>query len=373
MEKRNSFAIKRRMTERMIWHAEQPLLKEPNYPGALLDLAARIAPHGYQVQALHLCRKAANLGDALTQCRARQVVASFVPGYHIPMMNDLKRNAAWEEALQRAIRPGMRVLEIGTGAGMLAMMAARAGAQVVTCEFYEVVAAVAEETVKLNGFQDRIQIHAKSSRDLELGSDLETRAELLFCDNFSDNMFSFQPLASIADARRRLLKPGAPCIPAAASVRLALGQWSGYARFFQAVRNLDFDLSPVASFIPDSIDLELGDPGTSLHSSVAEAFRFDFSQSRFPEHDSAQAKVEVLHDCEVNGIVQWIRLDLDSQTFLEARPEPGQVSFSNPRFHPLPSPLQLKAGDKVTIQAQHNGKDMLLYLEEGPAAASTPS
>ena len=42
---------------------------------------------------------------------------------------------AYDAALRRAIRPGCRVLEIGTGSGLLAMMAARAGAaQVVTCE-----------------------------------------------------------------------------------------------------------------------------------------------------------------------------------------------------------------------------------------------
>jgi protein arginine N-methyltransferase 7 len=43
------------------------------------------------------------------------------------MINDLPRNAFYKTALDLAVRPGCTVLEIGTGSGLLSMLAARAG------------------------------------------------------------------------------------------------------------------------------------------------------------------------------------------------------------------------------------------------------
>jgi type II protein arginine methyltransferase len=55
-----------------------------------------------------------NLDSALTNA---------VPTWHFSMMNDAPRNAAYDEAIRRVV-PGRSVLDIGTGAGLLAMMAA---------------------------------------------------------------------------------------------------------------------------------------------------------------------------------------------------------------------------------------------------------
>ncbi len=151
------------------------------------------------------------------------------------MMNDARRNETWDKALRAAIRPGMHVLEIGTGAGMLALMAARAGAQkVVTCEIDEVPAALARELAARNGYADRISVITKRSQDLKLGVDLERPADLLFCDIFADDFFDFDPLTAIADARKRLLAPDARTVPAAGGVRYALAHHSDYRRSYHA-------------------------------------------------------------------------------------------------------------------------------------------
>lgn len=55
-------------------------------------------------------------------------VVEAVNDFHFAMINDHARNCFYRSALQKAITPGDLVLEIGTGSGLLAMLAARAGA-----------------------------------------------------------------------------------------------------------------------------------------------------------------------------------------------------------------------------------------------------
>lgn len=55
-------------------------------------------------------------------------------------------------------RPGERVLELGTGIGLAAVLAARAGCQVVATDVVPEAAACARENAALNGVGDRIEV-----------------------------------------------------------------------------------------------------------------------------------------------------------------------------------------------------------------------
>lgn len=331
---------------------------------SLLDMAKTLEGERKSIEALALCRKVLVLaaGEPDICARTRRFLADLMPGYHLVLLNDARRGPAWDRALRAAIRPGMHVLEIGTGAGILAMMAARAGAaSVTTCEFHPLVAQVARDIIAHNGLTDRINVICKSSLDLKVGVDLERPADVVFCDNFSDDMFSFAPLNSMADARARLLAPGAVSVPAAASVRLALAGWKGYASLFSAGQSCGFDISPAEVFAPESVDTEIGDPGMRLLSQDLDAFRFDFSDLTYPEKEETEILLEAADDCVVNGVAQWIRLELDADTVLEARPEPGAAFFSNPRFYPIIPPRQVKKGEVMRVHARHDATSLSVW------------
>ena len=101
-------------------------------------------------------------------------VADAVAGSaYLDMLNDAPRNAAFAAAIA-AVAPGRRVLDIGTGTGLLALLAAAAGASEVTaCEVFPPMAAAARATAAANAVRGggRVRVVTKRSSELVVGSD----------------------------------------------------------------------------------------------------------------------------------------------------------------------------------------------------------
>ena len=72
-------------------------------------------------------------GDLKIQAFLRELYTSQVRPWHFRMMNDTARSRAYDAAIRRAAQTDHAVLEIGTGSGLLSMMAARAGAAWSAC------------------------------------------------------------------------------------------------------------------------------------------------------------------------------------------------------------------------------------------------
>jgi ribosomal protein L11 methyltransferase len=61
-------------------------------------------------------------------------------------------------ALQERIRPGMRVLDLGTGSGILALAAAKLGASVTALDISDIAVRVARDNVEANQLTDAIEV-----------------------------------------------------------------------------------------------------------------------------------------------------------------------------------------------------------------------
>jgi SAM-dependent methyltransferase len=141
----------------------------------------------------------------------------MVPRWHFDMLADSARNRALVAAIEQLVQPDDLVLDIGTGAGLTALAAARVGAQVITCEANPVVAELARQVCAANGYPE-IKVLALPSTELEIPKHLPRRADVLVAEVFDSDLFSEGAVPTFNDARERLLVDAPTLIPHAATV-----------------------------------------------------------------------------------------------------------------------------------------------------------
>lgn len=125
------------------------------------------------------------------------------------MVSDRTRTAPFVEALRQAIKPGDVVLDIGTGAGIFALLACRFGA----ARVYAVEPNDAIEVAKLCARDvpgsERITWIKGFSTEL----DLPEKVDVVIGDLHGTLPLYPGNISSMMDARRRLMKPGGRIIP----------------------------------------------------------------------------------------------------------------------------------------------------------------
>lgn len=287
---------------------------------------------------------------------AEWLLTQLVPLWHIPMMNEPERNQAFHDALQAAITPDTSVFEIGTGSGLLAMMAARLGArEVVTCEAVPLIAETARAIVARNGYADRVKVLARPSDAVKLGEDLPARADLLVHEVFSSELLGEHVLPAIEDAKARLLRPGGQIVPAAASIMIALVGGEQLARNLHVGESFGFDLHDFNAIHPRKRPLYREDLDPLLLSEPVEAFRFDFQQrSHFPA-ERKRIEIAATQAGQCHGVIQWIRIELGPGIVFENHPARRRpVSNWQHTIYGFESPVMLQAGEKVGIRAWHD-------------------
>ncbi len=281
------------------------------------------------------------------------------------MMDDEKRNTAFETAIRRAVQ-GKRVLDVGTGAGLLAMMAARAGAAHVTsCEKIGIVAERAREIIAANGMTDRITVVSKPSTELIAGIDLKQPADVLITETFESGVVGEGILQILEHARANLLTPDAVVIPQSASV---MGYLAGGARLSGLLfvdRVAGFDLSAFNDFAPSRLPVSFNGVPHHAISLDTEFARFDFRQRQFPM-GNAPIGVEATLSGPCAGVLQWMRLELDDATHYENRPtmEMEFCGHWTQMLHRFPRMIPVKAGEFVPVMFQHDRSQISLTLIE---------
>lgn len=341
-----------------IEHYEYVLKMEPSNARARNNLGIALEHIGDLMQATEAFQDAiaTDAGLVAAHRRLAEIQQRQVPSWHVSMLNDKARNDAYQFALRNAINSDSTVLEIGTGAGLLSMFAARLGPRrLTTCEAEPLVAQAAREVIEINGFASRVSLIPKRSTELKLGVDLPEPANVLVFELFSSELLGERVLASIEDAKRRLLHPACRIIPASASLMIGLfgGEKLASNLCVQTVDGLD--LSAFNRVVARRQVLNRDDLEIDLLSGDIEAFRFDFEkQSEWPAQ-RAQIRIPVTVEGRCHGIVQWLRLGVDRDTTFENHPRTQTItSHWRPALYLMPNPVNIRPGQMAVVNVVHD-------------------
>lgn len=185
------------------------LFSQPTTLGQAVDLTASGDPTSFAptMSALNMLIEEGAL--VTPEQTGRQVTGWADPVEHARMLHDDRRTGDFLQALGTVVRPGDVVVDIGTGSGILAVGAVRAGARHVYAIEASDIAGVAREVFERNGVQDRVTLISGWSREI----DLPEPADVLVSEVIGNEPFEEEILETTLDARERLLKPDARLVP----------------------------------------------------------------------------------------------------------------------------------------------------------------
>ncbi|XP_026733899.1 protein arginine N-methyltransferase 7 [Trichoplusia ni] len=143
------------------------------------------------------------------------------------MLHDTERNKKYYRALQLAIdkmhNKGKKanVLDIGTGTGLLSIMAARSGADsIVACEAFKPMAECCAKILQINGVADKITLIPKRSTELTVGEegDMKEKANILVTEVFDTELIGEGALSTFSHAHKCLLEEDCIVVPDSAVI-----------------------------------------------------------------------------------------------------------------------------------------------------------
>lgn len=296
-----------------------------------------------------------------TYLRGR-LAAQQVPLWHIPMLAHDQRNDAYEKAIKAKVKTGDIVLDIGTGSGLLAMMAIRAGAaHVYACEGNSLMADMARDIVAQNGYSDKITIIGKHSSQIIVGKDMPQKADLLVTEIFDNAVVGEGVLPSMDHAWTQLLKPTAQVIPEQACLYGALISSPHFETYHTLGDVCGFDLSPMNTLSHPLGYKDVNFDFATAHGEKTLSKNFELYEWNFCKHPkmafSKTISLDIIEDGKANGILMWFDLYLAEN-----------IVFSTKTPHPQDHwrevcQLLLKAKDVTKTQSVALKADYEHYFE----------
>lgn len=154
-----------------------------------------------------------NLAEAQLYDRTCQLLK-----IHSSLLEDAERNRTFYEAIAATVTPDSTVLDIGSGTGIWAIVAARLGAKrVVAIEREELLIGLIRELARNNGVADRVEVIYGNAGQVQL----QREFDVVISETIGHLIFDEQIVQIMIDARKQLLKPEGVLIPAAVALVVA--------------------------------------------------------------------------------------------------------------------------------------------------------
>lgn len=273
------------------------------------------------------------------------------------MVADRVRMTAYEAALRATVRPGSVVVDVGTGTGVAACLAARLGARHVYAIEPDDAIHVAREVAAANGLAERITFFQAWARDVELPE----RADVIVSDLRGVLPMLGASLAAVADVRDRFLAPGGTLIPLRDRVHAApVEAPEAWARSVPPSDQDAFglDLEPARRAAADAW-YQVHLTGAELLARPAAWGEVDY-RGPAPAALAAELRWSVERGADGHGIAAWFDAELAPGIGFSNAPDTPRVLYGQ-AFFPWPRPVALRAGDAVSamMRAQAVGNEWI--------------
>jgi type I protein arginine methyltransferase len=250
------------------------------------------------------------------------------------------RMGAYAEALKRSVTPGCRVIDLGAGPGLFALLACKYGAGSVVAIEPDASIEVGRRAARDNGFADRISF----VQDLSTAWQPDRKADVVISDIRGVMPLFEGHIPTICDVRERLLAPGGVLIPGSDRIKAALVEaadaYSGYSRPW-AENDYGVDLSAALPFIQNSWSRVALSQEALL--TEPELFaRLDYGTVTETSH-KAKLSWDITRPGTAHGILMWFDTDLVPGVGFSNAPGQPELVYGQ-AFFPLEKPVRLTEG-----------------------------
>lgn len=267
------------------------------------------------------------------------------------MIADQVRMQAYARALEAAIEPGMRVVDLGAGSGIHTLLACHYGASHVDAIEPSNGILAAKALAKANHVEDRITWHQRDAKEVTLSE----AADVLVCDLRGRLPLLGDNFEVIADARERFLRPGGALIPQRDDLWLAVVSWEkGYQEATAPWGNggdFGFDLSPLTRHHVHRLAEPPRGEKPIWCSEPARWTTIDYATIGAP---GLNGEVELLltETTEAHGLLIWFDTELMPGIGFSGQPGPEAPSVYGCSFLPWPEKRSTKVGDRLRIRIE---------------------
>ena len=256
------------------------------------------------------------------------------------------RMSAYAAALRQAITPGCTVIDIGAGPGVFSLLACQYGAGSVIAIEPDDSVELLRQLSKDNGCADRITIVKGLSTEFQP----PVKADVIISDIRGCLPLFENHIATIVDARTRLLAPGGRLIPARDIIRIAIAESPedhGTVEEPWARNAFGLDLTAGRGFAANSWwKVKLG--AEALLSDPVELATLDYYQIAEPNLAS-NAEFQVNRPGTAHGLAVWFDAELAPDIgFSNAPGEPPQIYGQT--FLPLEQAVNVAPGDQISVE-----------------------
>lgn len=280
---------------------------------------------------------------------------------HGSMVADRVRVEAYARAIRDSVRPGSVVVEIGTGTGLFAILAARQGARRVYAIECDDIIETARRNAAANGCANAIEfIHALSTR-----VELPERADVVISDMRGVLPYHERHLDAIVDARTRFLTPGGRLIPASDRLWASCveaGEVHGEMTDAWSEATCGAELGASRELVLNSWRRMQASGGQLLGAPVPcgaidylEVQRADFNFTARVALAASRAGI-------AHGICLWFDATLAEGVEFSSAPAAPPLVYGQ-AFFPWPRPVAMEAGTvaEVVIEARLVGENYLWF------------